>query len=131
MLERLTSDKWANLLGQFLSYKENEVLWISTLMCQYCVTCYYYFSKDFFLPSLIFVSKAVSYLRGSPSLSLGDLLDLPVNKVNVFKFKYSKTMLLGFSQVFYWRFKCNTHNNYNYIAKTKWNYNWKLFTTVR
>ena len=31
MLERLTSDKHSNLLGQFLSYEENEVLWIRTL----------------------------------------------------------------------------------------------------
>ncbi len=28
MLERLTSDKHSNLLGQFLGYEENEVLWI-------------------------------------------------------------------------------------------------------
>ena len=26
----LTSDKHSNLLGQFLGYKENEVLWIRT-----------------------------------------------------------------------------------------------------
>ncbi len=32
---------------------------------------------------------------------------------------YSKTMFLGLSQVYYWWFKCNTHNNYNYIIKTK------------
>ncbi len=31
-LERLTSDKHSNLLGQFLSYNENEVLWIRTLI---------------------------------------------------------------------------------------------------
>ncbi len=43
--------------------------------------------------------------------------------------KYSKMMFLGLSQVYSPRFKCNTHNNYNYIIKTKWNYNWKLFTT--
>jgi len=30
-LETLTSDKHSNLLGQFLSYEENEVLWIRTL----------------------------------------------------------------------------------------------------
>jgi hypothetical protein len=30
-------------------------------------------------------------------------------------------MFLGLSQVYYWKFKCNTHNNYNYIIKTKWN----------
>ncbi len=29
-LERLTSDKHSNLLGQFLIYEENEVLWIHT-----------------------------------------------------------------------------------------------------
>ncbi len=28
----------------------------------------------------------------------------------------------GLDQVYYWRFKCNTHNNYNYIIKTKWSY---------
>jgi hypothetical protein len=39
-------------------------------------------------------------------------------------------MFLGLSQVYYQRFKCNTHN-YNHIIKTKWNYNWKLFTTER
>ncbi len=44
---------------------------------------------------------------------------------------YSKTMFLGLSRAYYWRFKCNTHNNYNYIIKTKWNYNWKSFTTGR
>ncbi len=27
----LTNDKHSNLLGQFLSYEENEVLWIRTL----------------------------------------------------------------------------------------------------
>ncbi len=43
---------------------------------------------------------------------------------------YSKTMFLVLDQVYYWGFKSNTHNNYNYIIKTKWNYfNWKLFTT--
>jgi hypothetical protein len=40
-------------------------------------------------------------------------------------------MFLGLSQVYYSRFKYNTHNNYNYIIKTKWNYNWKLFATER
>ncbi len=30
-LKRLTSNKHPNLLGQFLSYEENEVLWIRTL----------------------------------------------------------------------------------------------------
>jgi hypothetical protein len=30
-LERLTIDKHSNLFGQFLSYEENEVLWIRTL----------------------------------------------------------------------------------------------------
>ncbi len=29
-LEKLTNDKHYNLLGQFLSSKENEILWIST-----------------------------------------------------------------------------------------------------
>ncbi len=37
-------------------------------------------------------------------------------------------MFLGLDQVYDWRFKYNTHNNCNYIIKTKWNYNWKLFT---
>ncbi len=40
-------------------------------------------------------------------------------------------MFLGLSQVYYWIFKSNTHNNYNYIIITKWNYHWKLFTTER
>jgi hypothetical protein len=40
-------------------------------------------------------------------------------------------MFLVLSQVFYWSLKCNTHNNYNYIIKTKWNYHWKLFTTEK
>jgi hypothetical protein len=44
---------------------------------------------------------------------------------------YSITMFLGLGQIYYWRFKCNTHNNDDYIIKTKWNYNWKLFTTER
>ncbi len=38
-------------------------------------------------------------------------------------------MFIGLNQVYYLRFECNTHNNYNYIIKTKWNYNQKLFTT--
>jgi hypothetical protein len=29
-LEKLASDKLSNLLGQFQSYEENEVLWIPT-----------------------------------------------------------------------------------------------------
>ncbi len=34
------------------------------------------------------------------------------------------TFIIGLvsSQVYYWRFKCNIHNNYNYVIKTKWNY---------
>jgi hypothetical protein len=31
-LERLTNYKQYNLLGQFLSYEENEVLWIRTVL---------------------------------------------------------------------------------------------------
>jgi hypothetical protein len=43
---------------------------------------------------------------------------------------YSKMMFLVLDQVHYWGFKSNTHNDYNYIIKTPWNYfNWKLFTT--
>jgi hypothetical protein len=39
-------------------------------------------------------------------------------------------MFLVLNQVYYWRFKRDTHNSYNYIIKTKWNYfNCKLFTT--
>jgi hypothetical protein len=39
-------------------------------------------------------------------------------------------MFLFSDQVYYRGFKSNTHNNYNYIIKTKWNYfDWKLFTT--
>ena len=33
---------------------------------------------------------------------------------------YSKMMFLDSNQVYYLRFKCNTHNNYNCIIKTKW-----------
>ncbi len=44
---------------------------------------------------------------------------------------YSKMMFLGLSQVYYCSFKCNTHNNYNYIITNKWNYYCKLFTTER
>jgi len=32
---------------------------------------------------------------------------------------YSKMIFLGLNQVYYLRFKCNTHNNYNQITKTK------------
>ncbi len=43
---------------------------------------------------------------------------------------YSKMMLLALDQVYNWGFKCNAHNNYNYIIKAKWSYfNQKLFTT--
>jgi hypothetical protein len=28
MLDMLVRDKWSSLLGPFVSYKENEVLWI-------------------------------------------------------------------------------------------------------
>jgi hypothetical protein len=39
-------------------------------------------------------------------------------------------MFLVLGQVYYWGFKSNTHNNYNYIIKTNWSYvNQKLFTT--
>jgi hypothetical protein len=39
-------------------------------------------------------------------------------------------MFLVLDQVYYRGLKSNTHNNYNYIIKTKWNYfNQKLFTT--
>jgi hypothetical protein len=37
-------------------------------------------------------------------------------------------MFLGLSLVYNKRYKCNAHNNYNYIIKTKWNYAWKLFS---
>ncbi len=36
--------------------------------------------------------------------------------------EYSKMMFLVLNQVYYWGFKSNAHNNYNYIIKTKWNY---------
>jgi hypothetical protein len=43
---------------------------------------------------------------------------------------YSKMMFLILNQVYYWGFKSDTHKNYNFIIKTKWDYfNWKLFTT--
>ncbi len=46
------------------------------------------------------------------------------------KLSYSKRMFLALDQVYYWGFNSNTHDSYNYIIKTKWNYfNWKLFTT--
>jgi hypothetical protein len=39
-------------------------------------------------------------------------------------------MFLVLDRVYYWGFKSNLHNNYNYKIKTKWNYfNQKLFTT--
>ncbi len=44
---------------------------------------------------------------------------------------YSKMMFLGLNQVYYWGYKCNTHINYDYIIKAKWNYKWKLFATER
>ncbi len=53
--------------------------------------------------------------------------DSHINVENI----YSKMMFLGLTQVYYWGFKCNTYNCYNYIIKTKWNYNWILFTTER
>ncbi len=31
---------------------------------------------------------------------------------------YGKMMFLDLNQVYYWGFKSNTHNNYNYIIKT-------------
>ncbi len=44
-------------------------------------------------------------------------------------------MFLDLTQVYYWGFKWNTHNNYNYIIRTKLELNeiinWKLFTTER
>jgi hypothetical protein len=36
-LETLTSDKCSNLLEQFLSYEENEVLWIRTLISKLAI----------------------------------------------------------------------------------------------
>jgi hypothetical protein len=39
-------------------------------------------------------------------------------------------MFLALDQVYNWGFKSNTHNNYNYIIKSKWScVNQKLFTT--
>jgi hypothetical protein len=35
MLERLDSNKHSNLLGLFVSYDENEVLWMRSLFSQY------------------------------------------------------------------------------------------------
>ncbi len=37
-------------------------------------------------------------------------------------------MFLSLNQVYKWSLQSNTHNNYNYIIKTKWNYYCKLFT---
>ncbi len=43
---------------------------------------------------------------------------------------YSKMRFLVLNQVYYWGFQTNTHKNYNFIIKTKWNYlNQKIFTT--
>jgi hypothetical protein len=44
--------------------------------------------------------------------------------------RYSKTMFLVLNKVNYWRLQSNTHKNYNYIIKTRWNnFNQKIFTT--
>ncbi len=64
-------------------------------------------------------------------LSLRIGYDKPTSLRGCGNIYYSEIMFLGFSQVNYLRFKCNTHNNYNYIIKTKGNYNWKLLTTER
>jgi hypothetical protein len=40
-------------------------------------------------------------------------------------------MFLSLNQVYLWSLQNNTHNNYNYTIKTKWNYYWKLFTKER
>ena len=43
-------------------------------------------------------------------------------------------MFLVLSQVYYWGFKSNTHNNYNYKIKTKWIGNYlqqKLWQKIR
>ncbi len=40
-------------------------------------------------------------------------------------------MFLGLSQVYFWGFKCNTHNNYTRILKLNEVINLKLFRTER
>ncbi len=41
-----------------------------------------------------------------------------------------KTIFLVLEKVYYRRFKCNVHNNYDYKSKTKLsNFNYKLFIT--
>jgi hypothetical protein len=48
-----------------------------------------------------------------------------LNKLSRFKTtpsNYSKMMFADLNQVYYWRFKSDTHNNYNYIIKTKGRY---------
>ncbi len=37
-------------------------------------------------------------------------------------------MFLALNQVYYWRYKSNTHKNYNLLIKIEWNKVWKLFT---
>ncbi len=39
-----------------------------------------------------------------------------------FEYVYNKTMFLSLNQLYLWSLQSNTHNNYNYIIKTKWNY---------
>jgi len=49
--------------------------------------------------------------------------------LNLVLIVYSKTMFLCLSQVYFWGFTWNTHDNN--IIKTKSNYYQKLFTTER
>ncbi len=57
-----------------------------------------------------------------------DWKSLPMKNALAY-YEYSKMMFLVSDQVYYSGFKSNTHKNYNYIIKTKWNYfNQKLFT---
>jgi hypothetical protein len=63
-LERLTNDKRSNLVGQFLSYEENEVLWIRTQENNSKIACSinYVIAFGWLLFLLAGVSKIINLL---------------------------------------------------------------------
>jgi hypothetical protein len=98
MLERLTSDKHSNLLGQFLSYEKNEALWIRTQIPNF---------NFLFLNSLGIESSNIGYLLVLSNCDVGYFIFhhcFHIMSPKFLKFKRVQNIAEKFQKL--WKWKC-------------------------
>ncbi len=127
--ERLAIDK-CSLLDLFVSYEENEVLWIR--LYYVFITCLSSFSikikaflvnikmKKIPLRNDHLQSLSILFLTQQKNIFLCLLCSFSINNKSFYKFsqiskRYISIELLSrINQIFYWRFNFTMHEHYNY-----------------